>query len=508
MCVSLFVENIPKRMHWTGLWHLFARHGEVVATYIARKLSRGGKRFGFVRFKDEVDTWRAMERLNDFVVYGFRLIVKMATQKERNVYSNQRYRNIHVNSEERRKGSLRSTPGPESPSEGKVKRRISGHVEEEDLWLMKRCLVGEMATVCSVSSITSRLEQWGLNGIKVHRMGGKVFILSFEDDELYIMLEDLNWSYLKEIFCRVEAWSEKTSRPHRATWIEVSGLPLHCWNEVTLRRLAEFWGVVEAFGENVNRVIDCEKVTVLISTDHAKRIEESVEIEVGNVIHDVSIVELGFKDTSVDKVSWANKLEQQYRKAESKLEGSSESSSEQDCGTHVVEDEHSDGLEKDAINDLLFGKDLAVNMGKDLGNPDRHIGESDLVGDFYCRDASNSGGGIVERTISGVKTRETATLRVGGDRVEVMDPNNASNSPHQIDLEIPSLKAFEDIHNMGMSHGSEDRGLVVSMEEQTINNQAQDVLVDGSRLGVSEDVENGASFFPEMDYAKQCGKLK
>ncbi|KAK8991169.1 hypothetical protein V6N11_062192 [Hibiscus sabdariffa] len=219
-------------------------------------------------------------------------------------------------------------------------------------------------------------------------------------------------------------------------------------------------------------------------------------------------ISFGRKDTSVDKVSWANKLEQQYRKAESKLEGSSESSSEQDCGTHVVEDEHSDGLEKDAINDLLFGKDLAVNMGKDLGNPDRHIGESDLVGDFYCRDASNSGGGIVERTISGVKTRETATLRVGGDRVEVMDPNNASNSPHQIDLEIPSLKAFEDIHNMGMSHGSEDRGLVVSMEEQTINNQAQDVLVDGSRLGVSEDVENGASFFPEMDYAKQCGKLK
>ncbi|KAK8676822.1 hypothetical protein V6N13_142384 [Hibiscus sabdariffa] len=442
MSVSLFVENIPKRMQWTGLWHLFARHGEVVATYIARKLSRGGKCFGFVRFKDEVNAGRAMERLN----------------------------------EERWKGSLRSEPGPKSPSEGKVKRKISGHVEEEGLWLMKRCLVGEMATVCSVGSITARLEQWGLNGIKVHRMGGKVFLLSFEDDELYIMLEDLNWSYLKEIFCRVEAWSEKTSRPHRATWIEVSGLPLHCWNEVTLRRLAEFWGI-----------------------------EESVEIEVGNVVYEVSIFELGFKDTSVDKVSWANKLEQQFRKAESKLEGSSESSSEQDRGTHVVEDEHSYGLEKDAINVLLIGKDLAVNMGKDLGNLDRHIGESDLVGDFNCRDASNSCGGNVEGTVSGVKIQETATLRVSGDRVEVMDPNNASNSPHQVDLEIPSLKAFEDIHNMGLSHGLADKdtgGRVVSMEEQIINNQAQDVLVDGSRLGVSEDVENGASFFPEMDYAK------
>ncbi|KAK8527648.1 hypothetical protein V6N12_054853 [Hibiscus sabdariffa] len=271
----------------------------------------------------------------------------MGTQKERNVYSNQRYQNIHVNAEKRRKGSLRSEPGPESLSEGKVKRKISGHVEEED--------------------------------------------------------------------------------------------------------------------------------------------------------------------TGVDKVSWAKKLEQQFRKAESKLEGSSESSSEEDRGTHVVEDEHSDGLEKDAINDLLIGKDLAVNMGKDLGNLDRHIGESDLVGDFNCRDASNSGGGNVEGTVSRVKIQETAMLRVGGDRVEVMDPNNASNSPHQVDLEIPSLKAFEDIHNMGLSHGLADKdtgGRVVSVEEQIFNNQAQDVLVDRSRLGVSEDVENGASFFPEMDYAKQCGKLK
>ncbi|KAK8548470.1 hypothetical protein V6N12_061384 [Hibiscus sabdariffa] len=26
--VTLFIENIPRRMHWKALWHMFARHGE------------------------------------------------------------------------------------------------------------------------------------------------------------------------------------------------------------------------------------------------------------------------------------------------------------------------------------------------------------------------------------------------------------------------------------------------------------------------------------------------
>ncbi|KAK8998073.1 hypothetical protein V6N11_012605 [Hibiscus sabdariffa] len=34
--VSLFVENIPSRMHWKGLWYLFLKYGDVVASFIAQ----------------------------------------------------------------------------------------------------------------------------------------------------------------------------------------------------------------------------------------------------------------------------------------------------------------------------------------------------------------------------------------------------------------------------------------------------------------------------------------
>ncbi|KAK8685264.1 hypothetical protein V6N13_041269 [Hibiscus sabdariffa] len=281
-------------------------------------------------------------------------------------------------------------------------------------------------------------------------MGGKVFLFSFEDDELYIMLEDLNWSYLKEIFCRVEEWSEKSKRPRRATWIEVAGLPLHCWNEVTLRRLAEVWGAVEAFGENVNRVMDCEKVSILISTDIAGRIEESVEIEVGNIVHEVIIFEMGFKDTSVDK---------------------------------VVEDEQSDEVEKAAINDVFFGKEFAVSRGQDLGITERHIGEADLMGDFNSYEALKSGGDFTKGIFPGAKFQETENLREDGDHVEKRDPCVVIKKTQLVDSDSPSFKATEDLLNKGLSQALVDKEFgskVASEGDSVTKGQAQGALVEVS----------------------------
>ncbi|KAK8686179.1 hypothetical protein V6N13_125206 [Hibiscus sabdariffa] len=192
---------------------------------------------------------------------------------------------------------------------------------------MKRCMVGEMAAVCSVNSITSRLSEWGLGEIKVQRLGGKFFLLTIEDDDLFMMLEDLDWSYLKEVFSNVELWTEEWRCLERATWIEVSDIPLHCWNHVTLKRVAELWGKLEALGENAEHVINCEKVTMLISTYQCNRIEELVELEVGEKTSSILVKELGLSDNS-----GASKMEMRqskvgigvYQLSESLSESSSE----------------------------------------------------------------------------------------------------------------------------------------------------------------------------------------
>ncbi|KAK8689103.1 hypothetical protein V6N13_087830 [Hibiscus sabdariffa] len=186
--------------------------------------------------------------------------------------------------------------GDEYKNQEKGAKRVLGHVVEEDLWKMKRCLVGEMSTVCGVATIMERLTSWGLGEIKIQRMDGKVFLFTLEDDELFMMLEDLDWSYLKEIFTKVEPWSEKMTTLARATWLKLTGVPLHCWNQVTTRRIAKLWGHFEAFGENINHSIDCEKVLVLVTTNHKGKIEDVIELGVGSRAYAVRVEELGCKE--------------------------------------------------------------------------------------------------------------------------------------------------------------------------------------------------------------------
>ncbi|KAK8628861.1 hypothetical protein V6N13_009441 [Hibiscus sabdariffa] len=90
-------------------------------------------------------------------------------------------------------GSLDGVPVDKSGDKGnpssrmgrKKKKRISEHIELEDLWKWKNCLVGEIDTVCRVSSIHRRLDVWGLGEIKVKRMGGKTSVIVIEDGELF-----------------------------------------------------------------------------------------------------------------------------------------------------------------------------------------------------------------------------------------------------------------------------------------------------------------------------------
>ncbi|KAK8663648.1 hypothetical protein V6N13_083457 [Hibiscus sabdariffa] len=266
--VSLFVEHLPKNTHWKGLWQMFARVGEVFDAFIANKLSRGEKHFGFVKVGYRQDALRIIERLNGFITYGY------------------------------------------------------------------------------------RLQDWGLGEIKVQSLGGKSFLLFVEDDKLYSMLEDLKWSYLKEIFSRVINWSDSMIQPTRATWLEISGVPLHSWNGTTLKRITELFGSFEAFGENYKHSLDCDK---------SNRIHELVDLEVGNRSYEVFVKEIGFRDDTIDPLIPKNGLYKQNNEKKLKANSRSESSSKSGTNLPPVENRCNSFNEEDVVNEMCVGKGNSCN---------------------------------------------------------------------------------------------------------------------------------------------------
>ncbi|GJR86344.1 zinc finger CCCH domain-containing protein 19 [Tanacetum coccineum] len=62
--ITIFVTNFPTTVSSKDLWKLCDRQGVVADVYIARKLSKSGRRFGFVRFIKNPDQANLLEDLN------------------------------------------------------------------------------------------------------------------------------------------------------------------------------------------------------------------------------------------------------------------------------------------------------------------------------------------------------------------------------------------------------------------------------------------------------------
>ncbi|KAL4297388.1 hypothetical protein GQ457_12G029290 [Hibiscus cannabinus] len=233
--VTLFVGNLSPMMHWSGLRQAFGFHADVVDSFVVNKPDRNGRRFGFVRFSNRWVATRAIERLNGFNIYGSRISVSFAKYESRSSYWSKvrpsGYRNQGYNFEQ---GEPSGNKGGEIS-----KKQVESNNPENALTELKSL---------DMSSMHNEGKHWILGAL------GKL----------------------------------------QTIWLEVSGIPLHCWNHVTLRRLAELWGSFEAVGENFNMKKDCEKVAILVCTGFVKEIEEQVEIEVG----DIRYVEIGLSDNS------------------------------------------------------------------------------------------------------------------------------------------------------------------------------------------------------------------
>ncbi|KAL4284387.1 hypothetical protein GQ457_16G026650 [Hibiscus cannabinus] len=465
--ITLFIDNLPERLHWQGLWLAFGRHGDVVDAFIATKRNKKGRRFGFVRFSKKIDADRAIERLNGFKLFGSKITVSVAKYNTRVAYwrrvrtgqQETECRKGEENGSDRNPGERRgpgivkggevdiggtSKGGRESKDNmlvskvpngknSKEVKRVIGHIEDEDLWKCRRCLVGEMTTVCSVRSIENRLHNWGLGEIKVQRLGGKSYLLSFEDDELFTMLEDLNWSYLKEIFLSVSMWSEDIIQKERTTWIEVVGVPIHCWNHITWRRIAELWGKEEALGVNINRTKDGEKMSILITTSQPGMINEVIELEAGNITHQIRVIERGLSDDQGASYNESNEKRNEV-KGQVMVSSHSDSSSEVDRNISPDGDLNIETQEnEDALNADFLGK-----INNDIG------GSLDLDSKRLPRDKEpggcNQGDDILQKPLSDIHGENKSSDEANTVVHEFFKRNMAEVEVCETNLNVESLE--------------------------------------------------------------------
>ncbi|KAK8693579.1 hypothetical protein V6N13_071156 [Hibiscus sabdariffa] len=156
-------------------------------------------------------------------------------------------------------------------------------------------------------------------------------------------------------------------------------MPLHCWNQSTFKRVDELWGSFEALGENAFCSKNYEKVTILITTYQVDAINETIDVEVGNLVSKVRIKELGFSDDS--PVLQATRTKSPLRMHSDKEESFSGSSFE---ATKIQSPARSDRswtqVEEEALEAIYLGKENITEDVMSWEDGGRHMGEADILG--------------------------------------------------------------------------------------------------------------------------------
>ncbi|KAK8613649.1 hypothetical protein V6N13_101406 [Hibiscus sabdariffa] len=281
------------------------------------------------------------------------------------------------------------------------------------------------------------------------------------------MLEDVNWSYLKEIFSDVIHWSEKMSYSERVTWLEIRGLPLHCWNSVSLKKIAALWGSFEALGENDNHSLDCEKATVLISANQVKRIEEVIEVEIGDKVFQIGIKEIGFNDgTPYPLCNKWKKVEKVNEKTEESV-SESKAETEKKDKAEVEVDRSWSGMKEEAQEAMLAGRDFINEGNREKETSMGKINFSELMGEVPKVETAN---GRLENTADTINGEEKLADQKGGnndylvgsgneemDGISDQELNNSAgleagprkNSVSQSELELSGREGTNPVDHMG-----------------------------------------------------------
>nr|GEX26692.1 hypothetical protein [Tanacetum cinerariifolium] len=197
--IAIFITNFPTAVSSKDLWKLYDRHGVVADVYIARKLSKSGRRFGFVRFIKSPDQATLLEDLNEIWIGSYHLFAAVArSERNRNTQLTQHNqvqpnhtKPQHTNHSSQAMGA-RSFASILSGKIGSQKEVLAGTITKSitlensdslELSDISNVVLAKVKDVHLIINIHSVLKKEGFSDFKCRYMGGLWLWIESSDDE-------------------------------------------------------------------------------------------------------------------------------------------------------------------------------------------------------------------------------------------------------------------------------------------------------------------------------------
>ncbi|GJY00073.1 RNA-directed DNA polymerase, eukaryota [Tanacetum coccineum] len=293
----------PSMVSSKDLWKLCDRQGVVADVYIARKLSKSGRRFGFVRFIKNPDQANLLEDLNKIWIGSHHMFASIARfDRKQNSQPNQSHQKQSNNTKPHETGHASHTMGGRSYAsvlngkEGTQKPVLAGPItknitlENSDLLELSdtsSVVLAKVRDVHLIINIYRVLKKEGFSDFKCKYMGGLWLWIEFSSDESRLKFQKN--TEMELYFTQRKLVSHNFIPDERMIWIEIDGLPLNAWTTNAFKKIAGNWGETVFVDEDADENIANGRVC--IKTKIKTHIMDSCLVSIKGVRYQVRVRE-------------------------------------------------------------------------------------------------------------------------------------------------------------------------------------------------------------------------
>lgn len=253
MSMSFFVTNFPHHVTTKDLWSKCAHWGTVCDVFIAKRLSKVGKRFAFVRYIKVNDANKLLSNLNSMWIDKYKVYADLV--RFNRSFNNRPPMKEPVAASPAKKVS--PTPGTNSSSSGKsYAEALSGQMGSNNVLPKRRTIkitsyaekdheskLSVLLKLNEPSSIPYAklwLNSEGFLDLDVFYIGGRWLLVSCGSLETKDSL--LASVSVRSKLAAVKSLSGVFLPDERMVWVEIHGLPKGAWNNQAITEITDKWG--------------------------------------------------------------------------------------------------------------------------------------------------------------------------------------------------------------------------------------------------------------------------
>ncbi|KAK8650037.1 hypothetical protein V6N13_139688 [Hibiscus sabdariffa] len=166
---------------------------------------------------------RALERLDGFSIFGFRVKVQLARHSSCRVTGK-------IRDSERFKQRQPEKLGSEPQKD--MMNQVYGVIDPVKYDTLKNCTVGWRKRFIRAGRLPKELHDAGVRGVTIMSISGSKFLTMFKDSVQKQSFMEEHGGALEEWFKEIKDWSVDMEVVNRKAWIACHGIPIHAWSAV------------------------------------------------------------------------------------------------------------------------------------------------------------------------------------------------------------------------------------------------------------------------------------